>query len=417
MHKGTTHVALDDSKRKLVIAILRADETKPEEREIANDPHHIRRLFDRLNREGAPVEACYEAGVNGYELHRQLTGLGVPCQVIAPALTPRRPGQRIKTDRRDAAKLVRLFRAGELTAIHVPDEAEEAVRDLLRCRDAVRRDVLRWRHRLLKFLTRHGRLYTWGRNWTQRHWRWIREQRFDLPPLQRTLEATQFAPGQALARLAELDKEIDAIAQEAPSREPVGWLRCFRGIDTLSAMILLAEIVDFQRFRSPPGADGRPGPGPQRVLLGREPAPRRAHQSRQLACPPRARGGRLALSASAHCGARPGPAECWPAPRRGHPRLARTTPPPPAVSPSGGARETAARRRGRDRPRTRGLPLGRADPQSGGCVIPGEQTKGVGKRDCHIPERRQLRPDAGTIGAPSRERCDARRDTRDDSRV
>jgi transposase len=251
MNQGTTHVAIDDSKRKLVVAILRADETRPEEKEIPNDPHPIRRLFERLKRDGAPVEACYEAGVNGYELHRQITGLGVPCQVIAPALTPRRPGQRIKTDRRDAAKLVRLFRAGELTAIHVPDEAEEAVRDLLRCRDDVRRDVLRWRHRLLKFLTRHGRLYTWGRNWTQRHWRWIREQRFDLPPLQRTLEATQFALEQALARLAELDKEIDAIAQEAPYREPVGWLRCFRGIDTLSAMILLAEIVDFQRFRSP----------------------------------------------------------------------------------------------------------------------------------------------------------------------
>jgi transposase len=97
-----------------------------------------------LKREG-PVAACYEAGVSGYDLYRQLRALGVACNVIAPALTPRRPGQRIKTDRRDAAKLVRLFRAGELTAIHVPDEAEEAVRDLVRCRDDIRRDVLRWR--------------------------------------------------------------------------------------------------------------------------------------------------------------------------------------------------------------------------------------------------------------------------------
>ena len=251
MNKGTTHVGIDDSKRKLAVAILRADETTPEEREILNDPPHIRRLFERLTREGAPVEACYEAGVNGYDLYRQITGLGVPCQVIAPALTPRRPGQRIKTNRRDAAKLVRLFRAGELTAIHVPNEAEVAVRDLLRCRDDIRRDVLRWRHRLLKFLTRHGRIYTQGKNWSQRHWRWLRAQRFELPVLQRTFEATQFALEQALARLAELDKEIEAIAHEAPYREPVGWLRCFRGIDTLSAMILLAEIGDFQRFRSP----------------------------------------------------------------------------------------------------------------------------------------------------------------------
>ncbi len=99
-------------------------------------------MFQRLKREG-PVQACYEAGVSGYDLYRQMKGCGVLCQVIAPALTPRRPGQRIKTDRRDAAKLVRLFRAGELTPIHVPDEAEEAVRDLVRCREAVRRDVLR----------------------------------------------------------------------------------------------------------------------------------------------------------------------------------------------------------------------------------------------------------------------------------
>jgi transposase len=170
---------------------------------------------------------------------------------MAPALTPRRPGQRIKTDRRDAAKLVRLFRAGELTAIHVPDEAEEAVRDLLRCREAVRRDVLRWRHRLLKFLDRHGRLWVTGKNWTQRHWTWIRQQRFDLPPLQRTFDATLCALEQARAHLAELDTEVAALAETAPYAEPVGWLRCFRGIDTLSAMILLSEIVDFQRFHRP----------------------------------------------------------------------------------------------------------------------------------------------------------------------
>ncbi len=146
---------------------------------------------------------------------------------------------------------MRLFRAGELTAIHVPAEAEEAVRDLVRCRDDIRRDVLRWRHRVLKLLARHGRAYLTGKNWSQAHWRWIREQRFDLPPLQRAFEATVFALEQALARQAELDKELAALATTAPYREPVGWLRCFRGIDTLSAIILVAEVVDFQRFRRP----------------------------------------------------------------------------------------------------------------------------------------------------------------------
>src|SRR5213594_1451574 len=168
-----THVALDDSKRVIVAGIRRANATQPELREIPNEPRHVRRLFTRLLAKDAPVRACYEAGVSGYDLHRQLTALGVECSVIAPALTPRRPGQRIKTDRRDAVKLVRLFRAGELTAIHILDESEEAVRDLVRCRDDLRRDVMRWRHRVLKLLTRHGRAYLIGKNWSQAHWRWI----------------------------------------------------------------------------------------------------------------------------------------------------------------------------------------------------------------------------------------------------
>jgi transposase len=250
MEKNTTYVALDDSKRKIVAGILRPGDTQPELREIANDPRLLRRLFERLKREG-PVAACYEAGVSGYDLHRQLTAQGIACAVIAPALTPRRPGQRIKTDRRDAAKLVRLFRAGELTAIHVPDEGEEAVRDLVRCRDDIRRDVLRWRHRVLKLLARHGRAYLAGRNWSHAHWRWIRAQQFEQPPLQRAFEATLFALEQALARQAALDKELEAVALTAPYREPVEWLRCFRGINTLSAIILVAEIVDFQRFGRP----------------------------------------------------------------------------------------------------------------------------------------------------------------------
>jgi transposase len=250
MEKNTTYVALDDSKRKIVVGILRPGVDHPELREMPNDPRQIRRLFERLTREG-PVAACYEAGVSGYDLYRQLTALGVACSVIAPALTPRRPGQRVKTDRRDAAKLVRLFRAGELTAIHVLDEDEEAVRDLVRCRDDLRRDVLRWRHRVLKLLARHGRTYLAGRNWSQAHWRWIREQRFAQAPLQRAFAATLFALEQALARQAELDQELAAVATTAPYREPVAALRCFRGLDTLSALILLAEVVDFQRFRRP----------------------------------------------------------------------------------------------------------------------------------------------------------------------
>lgn len=250
MTKDITYVALDDSKRVIVAGILRRSDPVPELRQIPNDPRLIRRLFARLKREG-PVRACYEAGPSGYALYRQLTALGVPCQVIAPALTPRKPGDRIKTNRRDAVKLVRLFRAGELTSIYVPNEADEAVRDLLRCREDLQDDLLRWRHRLLKFLARHGRVYHDGRNWSHRHWAWLRSQRVEDPVLARTFHEYLFTVEQLLARRADLEREIDTLAQREPYREPVGWLRCFRGIGTLSALTLLMEVGDFARFRSP----------------------------------------------------------------------------------------------------------------------------------------------------------------------
>lgn len=250
MQKHITHVAMDDSKRTIVAGILRPGATEPELRSIPNEPRHLRRFFERLQREGRVV-ACYEAGPSGYDLHRQLTALAVPCQVIAPALTPRKPGDRIKTDRRDAAKLVRLFRAGELTPITVPDEAAEAARDLVRCREDVQADLLRWRHRLLKFLSRHGRVYREGRNWTHRHWTWLRSQRFPLPALERTYQEYRWTVEQLLARAADLEREIATLAETAPYRERVGWLRCFRGLDTLAAMTLLVELGDFARFASP----------------------------------------------------------------------------------------------------------------------------------------------------------------------
>lgn len=248
MREDTTYVGIDDSKRKLVVAILQPGATEPEEREIPNEPTPLRRLMTRLVREG-PVAACYEAGVSGYDLYRQLTALGVHCDVIAPALTPRRPGDRIKTNRRDARKLAKLYRTGELTPIHVPDEAQEAVRDLVRCREAAREEAERWRHRLVRFLHRHGRVCLVGRHWSQGHRRWLRVQRFTLPVLEQTFQALLGAGEQAEAQRAELERQLGALAAEEPYRTPVGWLRCFRGLDTLSALIVLAAVVDFQRFQ------------------------------------------------------------------------------------------------------------------------------------------------------------------------
>src|SRR5262245_36582512 len=291
---------------------------------------------------------------------------------MAPALTPRRPGQRIKTDRRDAVKLVRLFRAGELTPIRVPNEAEEAVRDLVRCREDCRRDVLRWRHRLLKFLDRHGRLYVTGRNWSQRHWTWIRNQHFDLPILQRTFEATLFALEQALARVAELDKEIAAVADKEPYRIPVGWLRCFRGIDTLSAMILLAEIVDFQRFNHPRELMGYLGLVPSEYSSGdtqRRGAITKAGNTHAR---------RALVEAAWHYRHRPSVAGALRQRTEGQPPhvvgfgLARPATLASTLPPSRRPRQAPAGRRGRRRTRTGRLSLGRHDAPDERRVATGE---------------------------------------------
>jgi Transposase IS116/IS110/IS902 family len=278
----------------------------------------------------------------------------------------------------------------------VPDEAEEAVRDLLRCREAVRRDVLRWRHRLLKFLDRHGRLYVIGKNWSQRHWRWIRAQSFELPPLQRTFEATLFALEQALAHQAEREKEIEALAQRPPYAEPVGWLRCFRGIDTLSAMILVAEIADFQRFQRPRELMAYVGLVPSEYSSGEAERRGAITKTGNRACAAGTGRSRLALSPPPHSRRRPGGSESRTAAAIPGARLARPATAVPALSASRRPWQTAARRRDGGGPRTCRLPLGRHDSPSGGGGV------NRPRRRAHAdPEWRRARAEAGTIGESS----------------
>jgi len=241
-----TYVALDVSKASLSVALARPDGRLDEDR-IANTPEAVRALVRRWANPAA-VRVCYEAGPTGYALYRWLAGLGVDCTVIAPSLTPRRPGERIKTDRRDARKLVGLFRAGELTAVRVPSPAEEAARDLLRARQDLREDILRARHRLSKFLLRHGRAYREGGQWTARHRAWLNGQTFDEPATQRTLEHYQASLDVRLAELAHLDAELSELAHSEPFAAPVARLAALRGIGPLSALTLLAEVGDFGRF-------------------------------------------------------------------------------------------------------------------------------------------------------------------------
>jgi transposase len=196
------------------------------------------------------IECCYEAGPNGYTLQRRLRGGRIQCRVIAPSLVPRKPGERVKTNRRDARKLAELLRADLLTEVRPPTEAEEAVRDLCRARDDARADLLRCRQRLGKLLLRRGLIYR-GRNWTRRHRDWLNQLAWPHPAERHVVTDYRQAIAQIEARILEIDRLLDEIARTAPYAAAVAALRCFRGIETMSAMTLLAELHDFRRFHSP----------------------------------------------------------------------------------------------------------------------------------------------------------------------
>ena len=251
MKNITTFVGVDAHKKDLFIAMLVGDQATPVTWQLANEPQAVRRLIRKLEREApGPVRVCYEAGPGGYALQRQLTTPRVACQVIAPSLVPRKPGERIKTNRRDARKLAELFRAGLLTEVRPPTPEDEAVRDLARARDDAREDLQRARHRLGKLLLRRG-LHYGGRNWTKPHRRWIASLAWTQPAERVVVDDYVLAIDHLEARLIELDAKLAEIAETDPYREPVGWLRCFRGIDTLTAMLILAELHDFRRFQAP----------------------------------------------------------------------------------------------------------------------------------------------------------------------
>ena len=251
MNEPITYVGIDAHKKDLAIAMLSGDEVAPTTWTVPNEPAAVRRLVRKLERATpGPIRACYEAGPCGYALQRRLTTTRVACAVIAPALIPRKPGERIKTDRRDARKLAELWRAGLLTEVRPPTPADEAVRDLCRARDDARADRQRGRHRMGKLLLRRG-LHYGGRNWTQAHRRWIDSSTWEHAAERVVVDDYLLAIDHLDARLGELDAQLTAIAATAPYQDAVGWLRCFRGIETLTAMMMLAELHDFRRFQAP----------------------------------------------------------------------------------------------------------------------------------------------------------------------
>jgi len=238
----TVTVGLDVHARSIRLAAIREDELLAE-RTLPYDEEALERVL----RSWPQVRCCYEAGPTGFGLYRHLVERGIDCAVVAPGLVPQRPGDRVKTDSRDARKLARLHAGGLLEPIHVPTRELEAVRDLVRAREAARLDRMRDRHRLSKFCLRHGRLMP-GSSWTVARRSWLSEQCFAFACEQLTFDTYLHAVDLVDARIEQLERSIREAAEEASWRELVARLRCLRGIDTLSALGLVTEIGDFSRF-------------------------------------------------------------------------------------------------------------------------------------------------------------------------
>jgi len=249
---------MDVHKDSVMMAVLPAAAAQPTAVDrLPNELAVLRRFFARLTRDGSVVQACYEASGAGYVLQRALAEWGHACIVVAPSMTPQRPGHQRKHDRRDAIQLARLFRAGELDAIRIPSTADERVRDLVRCRQTLQQNVLRARHYVTKFLARRGFVFRQATCWHRAHFRWLHalvagtgdralapEDAVVLGEYLALLEYT-------LSRRDALDEQIEAIALTPAYAAPVGRLKCYRAIDTLSAMVLLTELGDWRRFQSP----------------------------------------------------------------------------------------------------------------------------------------------------------------------
>jgi transposase len=246
-------VGLDTSKLKISVAV--AEEGRQGEirflGEIDNTPEAVRRLVNKLAGRHSELLFCYEAGPTGYGLQRQIAALGHECAVIAPSLIPKRPGERVKTNRRDALTLARLHRAGELTAIWVPDPGHEAVRELVRAREAAMEDLREKRQHLQSFLLRHGRIFPGRKSWTRAHARWLSELIFDHPAQYLVLREYRQAIEDAEARLARLTQQVAEVVATWSMAPVVEAYQALRGVALLTAVTFVAEIGDVRRFESP----------------------------------------------------------------------------------------------------------------------------------------------------------------------
>jgi len=360
-----TYVGLDVHKDSIVVAVA-AGGLRGEVREygrIANTPTALDRLLRKLGGDGMTLRFCYEAGPCGYGIQRRLSTGGHECVVVAPSLIPKRAGDRVKTDRRDAASLAKLHRAGELTAVWVPDARHEAMRDLVRARlDAVR-SLRRARQQLSGFLLRHGCHY--GRPaWTRLHRRWLAGLKFAQAVHHIVLEDYIAAVEAAEARRNRLTAQIEAMLSDWTLAPVVAALQTMRGMALVNAASLIAELVISRVCQSTP-ADGLSRAGAVRTLERRQRQTRWHHQSRERRRPPAVDRGGMELPF-------PGPAQppvavAARAPAQADPRhrLEGATAVVRALSQARPHRQAGQHRHHRDRPRTVGLRVGHR-PAGGG---------------------------------------------------
>jgi len=249
----TTWVGLDDSAKTISVAILHGDEEQPrEEFTIANDSTGLGRLVKRLKNISDNVRCVYEAGVNGYHLQRYFEQHAIRCDIAAPSLTPRQVGKRVKTDKIDARLLAKLYRAGQLTLITIPQREQESLRDLLRAREDSMEDLQRKRHRLARLLLRHGHKYSGKQAWSLRHLQWIKSVHFDNGCDQMVLHEYFLAMVEEMDRLRKFDEKIEELAAQPTYQKAAACLMALKGIKTLTAMTIIAEALDLKRFKQAP---------------------------------------------------------------------------------------------------------------------------------------------------------------------
>lgn len=253
MEKNSIYwVGMDVHAAKINVAVFRDNnEIQPyEQYESQTDERSKGRLVKRLKDLPGEVRCVYEAGPCGYDFQRYLSEKGIKCEIAAPSLIPTRAGDRVKTDRRDARKLGRLYRSGELTAIHIPSREQEAIRDLVRVREDAVEDRERKRHQLSKFLLRHGHRYIGGKQWTHGHVKWMKTIHFDDDSLQMVLDEYLLTQTQAEDRVERLTQAVEEKAKAPEYKRCVAALMTLRGVQVVTAMTIVSEIGDLRRFGS-----------------------------------------------------------------------------------------------------------------------------------------------------------------------